>query len=162
MAIPFFWIALVACCLYALIRGGAPERIGAAIFIAAVIFTGLAASSMEGKAFRSPEFGLLMVDGAMLVAFLILTTTSSRFWPIWMSGLQAVQVAGHLAKLADPGLIYWAYGVAQGLWSYPMMALLAAATWRHRKRLKQTGVDSAWRNSSWRSVRPPPRSGPTG
>lgn len=162
MAIPFFWIALVASCLYALIRGGAPERIGAVIFILAVLVTPLAASSMQGKAFRTPELGLLLIDAAMLIAFLALTLTSSRFWPIWMSGLQAVQVAGHLARLADPGLIYWAYGVAQGLWSYPMMALLAAATWRHRERLRRFGVDNAWRNSSRRSAPSPGGPGRTG
>lgn len=161
MAIPFFWIALIVCCLYALTRGGAPERIGAVIFIVAVILTGLAVSSMEGQAYRSMEVGLLLVDGAMLVAFLILALKSTRFWPVWMSGLQAVQAAAHLPKLADPELIYWAYGAAQALWSYPMMALLGAATWRHQRRIKQLGADKPWRTSSSRSARLPQATGPT-
>lgn len=162
MTVPFFWTAFLVCCLYALIRGGAPERIGAAIFIAAVILTGLAVSSMEGQAYRILEVGQLLVDGAMLVAFLVLALITTRFWPIWMSGLQAVQVAAHLAKLADPELIYWAYGVGQAFWSYPMMALLGAATWRHQRRLKQFGADRPWRTFSSRSARQPQASGPTG
>lgn len=160
MAITFFWLTFLATCFYALLRGGAPERIGAGIFITGFVLTGLTVSSMAGQAYRSAELGVLAVDGAMLAAFLVLALRSQRFWPIWMSALQAVQVAGHLTKIAYPDLMPWAYGIAQALWSYPMMALLIAATWRHSRRMATHGADRSWRDYSLRSSQDLPPAGP--
>lgn len=145
-----FYVTLVGTCAYALLRGGPPERIGAGIFIAATVLTGIAASSSR-PGFQSMEAGILLVDAAMFVAFLVLALRAQRFWPLWMTGLQAVQVAGHAARLVDPEMIPWAYAIAQGFWSYPMMALLILGTWRHRQRLKRFGVDNSWVSSSTRS-----------
>lgn len=145
MAVLFFYFCLLACCTYALWRGGAAERIGAGIFIAGFILTGVASWRPN---FRSIDVGIFTVDTLMMVAFLILATRSTRYWPIWMAALQAVQVAGHFSRLADQAMIPWVYAVAQALWSYPMMALLILATWRHHRRLKAFGTDSSWRPSS--------------
>jgi hypothetical protein len=147
-----FLTCLAACCSYALWRGGAPERIGAIIFIMATTLTVAAATSLR-PAFRSLEAGILVVDTVVFVAFLLLALRSRRFWPLWMTGLQAVQVAGHAAQLASPEMMPWAYSVAQGIWSYPMMALLVAGTWRHQTRLGLKGPDTPWL-SSWRTSAP--------
>ena len=142
-----FYAALIATCGYALWRGGAPERIGAGIFIVATILTAIAASSSQ-PGFRSMEAGILLVDSGMFLAFLVVALRARRYWPIWMTGLQAVQVAGHAARLADPQMIPWAYAVAQGFWSYPMMAILVLGTFRHRQRMKRDGADPSWTRSS--------------
>lgn len=155
-----FYAALVATCLYALLRGGGPERIGAGIFIAATVLTAVAASSSR-PGFQSMEVGILLVDTMMFVAFLMLAVRSGRFWPLWMTGLQAVQVAGHAARLVDPEMIPWAYAVAQGFWSYPMMAILALGTWRHQGRLQKSGADNSWPISSSRSRPENAEHGPT-
>ena len=149
-----FFLVLAACCTYAFWRGGTPERIGAAIFIVVTILTGLAASSAR-PSFASMEAGILLVDTGMLFAFLLLALFSRRYWPLWMTGLQAVQVAVHAAQMASPEMMPWVYAVAQGIWSYPMMAILILGTWRHRRRLKLYGADEPWLSSSTTS----PRSG---
>lgn len=155
-----FYGTLVLSCLYAFSRGGAPEKIGAAIMIAATILTALAASSTR-PGFDVMEAGILLVDAGMFIAFLALALRARRFWPLWMTGLQAVQVAGHAARLVDPEMLPWVYAVAQGFWSYPMMALLAVGTWRHQLRLKRFGIDNSWANYS-RPLHPQkPSSGPS-
>jgi hypothetical protein len=138
-----FYSALIAGCAYALARGGSPERIGAGILIAGTMLSGLVASSAR-PGFLVMEAGILLVDTAMLVAFLVLALRSRRYWPLWMTALFAVQAAGHLAKLANPAMMPWAYAVAQGIWSYPIIAVLVIGTRRHQRRLASQGADASW------------------
>jgi hypothetical protein len=146
-----FFSVFLLCCGYALWRGGVPERIGAGVFIAGMLFSRLSASSAR-PSFTSVEAGILIVDAAMLAAFLVLALTSRRFWPLWMTAFQLVQVAGHVARFANPDMMRWVYAIAQGIWSYPMLALLAGATWRHQRRLRLFGLDESWSRSSPRST----------
>jgi hypothetical protein len=138
-----FYVLLLACCGYALLRGGGPERIGASFY---AVGTGLTILARGEAAIRygSLEVGPLIVDLAALISFLVLALYARRFWPLWMTAFQAIGTAGHLAKLADPEMIRWAYAFLLGIWSYPMLLLLALGTWRHQQRLKHFGSDPAW------------------
>lgn len=155
-----FDVLFLACCIYAIWWGGAPERIGAAIYLMGVLFTQVAASGAAAR-FSSVEVGILVVDVAMLLALLVLTVCAERFWPIWVTALHAISTAVHAVKLADPEVIRWAYAFALAFWSYPMLALLAWGTWNHQKRLAKFGVDKSWSSSSGRSETRPP-TGPIG
>jgi hypothetical protein len=152
-----FYVLLLVCCGYALLRGGAPERIGAAIY---TVGTGLTVLAYREAAIRfgSVEVGILVVDVAALIAFLVLALCARRFWPLWMTAFQAVSTAGHVVRLADPEMIRWAYAFLLGIWSYPMLLLLALGTFNHQRRLKRFGVDPSWSSFSGRSGPPP---GPT-
>lgn len=141
-----FLVLWLGCCLYALVRGGAPERIGATIFLTAALLS-LAVEEPQGSRFDSIEIGVLIVDLGVLAGFTALALTASRFWPIWMSGMQGVQVLSHFAIAVNATVIPWAYWNAQTLWSYPMLMLLAAATAWHRSRLRSLGADPSWRRS---------------
>jgi hypothetical protein len=151
----FFYLLLLACCGYALLRGGAPERIGASIF---AVGTGLTVLARHEAATRygSVEAGVLIVDVAALIAFLVLALLARRLWPLWITAFQAIGTAGHLAKLADPEMIRWAYAFLLGIWSYPMLLLLALGTFNHQRRLKRFGEDKSWSSSSGRSGSAPP------
>lgn len=151
-----FSTILVLVCGYALARGGAPERIGALIFLLAGTLTPLVISSMETR-YRHVERGALLIDLIVLALFLLLALTTRRFWPLWMTGMQGVILISHLSGVA-PGVIPWMYGNAIALWSYPMLGLLAVATWRHQRRLAAFGADNSWALSSSPSsrTRPPP------
>lgn len=142
-----FLVLWLGCCGYALARGGAPERIGATIFLAAALLS-LAVAEPQGSRFDSVELGVLMVDLGVLAGFMMLALKANRFWPIWMSGMQAVQVLSHFAIAANATIIPWAYWNAQTLWSYPMLLLLAAAAAWHRVRLRTLGADPSWRRFS--------------
>jgi hypothetical protein len=149
----FFYLLLLVCCGYALLRGGGPERIGAAIY---AIGTGLTvlARSEAARRYGSVEFGALVVDVAALVAFLVLALFARRLWPLWMTAFQLIGTAAHFAKLADPEMIRWAYAFLLGVWSYPMLLLLALGTFNHRRRLKRNGTDPSWSTSSARTAPP--------
>ena len=149
----FFYLLLLVCCGYALLRGGGPERIGASIY---TVGTGLTVLARGEAAIRygSLEVGPLIDDLAALIAFLVLALRARRFWPLWMTAFQAVSTAGHLAKLADPEMMRWAYAFLLGIWSYPMLLLLALGTFNHQRRLKRNGTDPSWSSFSPRSAPP--------
>ncbi len=138
-----FNLLLLVCCGYALLRGGAPERIGATIY---AVGTGLTVLAHQEAAIRygTVEVGVLLVDGAALIAFLVLALFARRLWPLWMTAFQLIATAGHFAKLADPEMIRWAYAFLVGIWSYPMLLVLAIGTYNYQQRLRRFGSDRAW------------------
>lgn len=142
-----FIALLVLATGYALARGGAPEKVAAGLFLAAFVASMLVQSQFPVR-FYGVELGVFIVDCAMLAALLAVALRAERFWPIWMTGLQAVAVAAHLAKMANPAVIPWAYAAMLAFWSYPMMAMLAIGTWRHRQRMAAFGADRSWSSSS--------------
>jgi hypothetical protein len=132
-----------------------------AILAGGSVLTLAVVSAPVGR-FHSVEVGILLVDVAALVAFLVLALFAERLWPIWVTSLHAIGTAGHAVKLADPQVLGWAYHFALAFWSYPMLFLLALGTWNHQKRLAKRDVDKSWSNSSDRLDRRQPPSGPIG
>jgi hypothetical protein len=141
-----FFTLMFAACGYAGLRGGAPERITAIAMIAAL------AASLAFTVFRpgpvgiysAIEIGVALTD---LSLFLVIATTalfSARFWPILMASMIGCGLFGHLTKPLGPDILPRAYYIAVAVWSYPELALLMVATWRHQSRLKRYGVDYAW------------------
>jgi hypothetical protein len=152
-------ILLVACWAYAMLKGGAPERIGASILLAGSALTFVMVTG-PARRFASMEIGILLVDVAALLAFLVLALRAERYWPLWITGLQLIGTAGHVVKLVEPDVIRWAYAFVLAFWAYPMMLLLAVGTWLHQRRLALHGADRSWSTSSARSA-PTPPPGPT-
>jgi hypothetical protein len=146
-----FNILLLGCWLYALLRGGGPERAVATGVLVGSILTALVATDPAHR-FRSVELGIFLVDVVALIAFVIVALRAERFWPLWVAALQAIGTAGHAVKLADPHVIRWGYAFVLAFWSYPMLFLIIFGTWRHQKRLKLRGADKSWSSSSGRSA----------
>lgn len=144
-----FILLWLGCSGYALLRGGAPEKIGGAMFLVAALLSA-AVEQPQGSRFDSIEVGVLLVDFAVLAGFVTLAIMADRFWPLWMSGMQGVALLSHFAVAISPDIIPWGYWKALTLWSYPMLLLLAGATMAHRRRLMAQGVDPSWRRSSRR------------
>lgn len=151
---------LIATSLYAFVRGGAPERIGAASFATACILT-VVVASLPAARFRSVELGMLLVDISVFLVFVILALKANRFWPIWVSALLGIGVAGHLARLLSPDVIPWAYQLALTIWSYPILLLVCLGTYAHQKRLAKTGADPSWTRYSAPAGPSMPSAGPT-
>lgn len=156
----FYFSLVLACWTYAMLRGGAPERIGATILAVGSILTVVAVSAPAIR-FGTVEIGIFLVDVAALVGFLILALRAERWWPLWVTALQAIGITAHAVKLVNPEVIRWAYAFALAFWSYPMLFLLVFGTWNHQRRLARFGVDKSWSSSSGRSAMPPPN-GPIG
>jgi hypothetical protein len=139
-----------ACWLYAMHRGGPPERVGASILLVGSALTYVAVSAPASR-FASVEVGVFAVDALALTAFVALALAAERWWPLWIAALQGIGTAAHAAKVVDPTVIPWAYAFALAFWSYPMLLLLAWGTWNYQRRLAKFGVDKSWSSYSGRS-----------
>jgi hypothetical protein len=131
-----FRALLVASCGYALWRGRSDERIVALVCLGATLASRLAFSPVNVR-YSGVEAGLLLIDLAVLGAFVTVALRSRRFWPLWVAGLQLTSSAAHLMKAVDEHLLPVAYGAAIALWSYPILIILAVATWRGERALNE-------------------------
>jgi hypothetical protein len=141
-----FTALMLACCAYAFVGGGAPERIGAAIFLIGSVLTYAALETSPIK-YRGVEIGAFIVDLATFLAFVLLALRANRYWPLWVSALLGLGLVGHLAMLLHPRVIPWAYAVVLSIWSYPILLLMAAGTYAHRRRSTGNGADPSWTRS---------------
>jgi hypothetical protein len=132
--------------VYAAVRGGAPERVGAAIIFIGNILTILVVSPWQTQ-FDSVEVGVAVVDGLMLIAFVVLMMKANRVWPIWMTSVHGLGFLSHIPILLGPLVLPQAYVILQGMWGWPMMALLIGGTRAHRLRIRRNGTDISWRSS---------------
>ncbi|WP_373491733.1 hypothetical protein [Parasphingorhabdus sp.] len=145
--IDFFLTFLMIVCLYSAIRGGQPERRAVIILVVGIVLTILApAPSIER--FTHPEVGILIVDLAMLSAFVMLALYAERYWTLWICSMQVIQVLSHIPIMLIPELLPQAYYITAAIWAYPMLIVLTVGTYRHQQRLQQYGVDRSWSDFS--------------
>lgn len=135
----------VFCCGYAAVRGGVPERI-----IACSLFIAFAASIMIVKLVHPVGATplMLLVDLSLLVCLYAVSVCSTRYWPLWATGLHILGVAAGLVRMVDPMMQVAGYQTMVRMPSYVILALLTAGTARHQRRLRRFGTDRSWRQSS--------------
>lgn len=130
-----FALLLFGSCGYALLVGRRDARVVGAVCIAASIASVVVASRYQGV-----EAGVLAIDLLTLAAFTFVALRSDRFWPLWVSGLQLTTTLGHLLKAVEFSLVPIAYAVSLRFWSYPILIILAVATWRSRNRARAPSI----------------------
>lgn len=144
-----FNILLLITCGYAIWKGGRPEQwAGAGLLVAAAAT--LLVHLPRTAHFRDIETEVLLVDLALLALLVGLALKANRYWPLWVSAIHASAVAVHLAKLANPALVWPVYAFAASVSSIPVQIILLWATIRHRKRLARFGSDAPWSDFSSR------------
>ncbi len=144
-----FYALLGLCTGYALLAGGAPERIVALLFLGATALMPFVLSGPLGR-YSYVEVGALIVDAVMYVALLAVALRAERYWPIWMSAMQGVQLLGHGIGLLGFPLLNLSYAIIDHMICYPMMLLLIIGVRRHQIRRARSGVDASWSTSSAR------------
>lgn len=136
----FFLMFLVLTFGYALWRGRSDEKIAATVTLVATIATRVAVSPQTVR-YAGVETGLLVIDAAVLLAFVAIALRSPRFWPLWAAGLQLTSSMAHLMKALDADLPPRAYGAAAVFWAYPILLVIVIGTWRtHRRNRRQAAV----------------------
>ena len=139
----FFWAILLSTFAYALWRGRSDERIAAGVCLLATVATRFAISPLNER-YTGVEIGLLLIDGAVLAAFVTIALRSKRFWPLWIAGLQLTSSLSHLMKVVEFDLLPRAYAAAAVFWSYPILLIIIVGTWRtHRRSLGEPPAATA-------------------
>ena len=139
----FFLAILLSTFAYALWRGQSDERIAASVCLLATVATRFAISPLNER-YTGVEIGLLLIDGAVLAAFVAIALRSKRFWPLWIAGLQLTSSLSHLMKVVEFDLLPRAYAAAAVLWSYPILLIIIFGTWRtHQRSLREPPTATA-------------------
>lgn len=128
-----YWTLLALTCGYAFTRGRSDERIVAGVCLVASLITPMVLPSVAER-YDRVETGELLVDLAVLLIFVGVALRSSRFWPLWVAGLQLTTSLAHGLKAIELDLLSNAYAAAGRSWSYLILLILVVATWRSRKR----------------------------
>lgn len=120
---------LVTTCLYAGVRGGRPERIGAGInLVASCVTTALRLT--DARYYAPAEFIILSIDALVIAVFYWLAVSTTRFWPIWAFGFAVANVFVSVAGGLIPRTPMFAYHSGLGLYAYLALASLALGTFR--------------------------------
>lgn len=133
----------VAIAAYAIWKGGSPER-RAAIMQVCAYLASFASYRLADAHFYHLEAGFFLIDLALLAGLYWLALRSNRLWPMLMAALQLSSILVHVARVVDVGMSAWAYAFLLKIWGYPMVLLLGAAVYRHRRRVSKFGIDRAW------------------
>ena len=137
-----FWAILLGTCFFALWRGRSDERTVAAVCLLATLATQFVIPPPQER-YAYLDLELVLIDLAVLLAFVAVALRSDRFWPLWISGLQLTISISHVLKAIDQDLLPKAYAAAAVLWSYPILFIIVAGTWRsHRRRKRSPNAES--------------------
>jgi len=138
LRILFFYLLLIGLLALTFWRGRTDERLAAGVCIGGTLLTVLVGNqlSVHSSAFGTAAF---MVDLAVLAAFVTIALRSSRFWPMWVAGLQLTTTSIHLLIVLAPKLPGGIFGYALAFWSYPILLLIAIGAWR-------TPIVERWRS----------------
>ena len=138
-----FYAIQIAASGYAILKGGAPERLTGLALLLAAGSTGLIQRTIPAL-FSGLEVGVMLVDLTLLAVMTVITLKADRFWPAWVTALQAVGTGAHLARAVSPDVIRLVYAVLSAVWSYPIVLLLVIGTIRHSQRIRAHGWDLDW------------------
>ena len=128
-------------------RGGAPERLFAAILVAMFGFdrAGHLILAADGD---SVDRLHVAVDAITLFVMSGVAIEARRWWPLWALASQMLSLLADLAGITEQSLPSFAVVAVSVALYYPIPVALIFGTWAHRRRLRAVGRDRPWRNSS--------------
>lgn len=113
-------LALFVGGVYAIWKGGRPERWAMIGLIAASLASPLVENWSDGEALQT---GIMVVDTLYLIELIWLTWKSSRSWLVWATAFQLLTVMTHVAMLLNVDL----HGRAYIISSYVLFVGVLAA-----------------------------------
>lgn len=147
-----FLALLLAALVYALRRGGGPEKAMAWIAALMVASDWLLHLAVPPE-FASLDVGHLAIDLFGASATFLLAMVAHRFWPLPMAALHFLPLLAHSSRAVDVAMHPVAYLTMQVATSWPVPLLLILATWRHQRRMRHAGSEPSWYRS-WLPSRP--------
>lgn len=141
--IVIFFLCLALACGFALWKGGGAERAVALLLVAATVATFWVQISADAL-FQSIEADVLFIDAVLWLALGAIASTSTRFWPIWITGIHGLAIGVHASKAINPAILPAVYAQAVGKLGYPILLILVLGTWRHLRRRGGGMADPSW------------------
>jgi hypothetical protein len=92
------YLLLLGSCIFAMIKGRAAERLGAALYLVSVLFD-VVVGLVTGKS--APLVPMLMFDALVAVGFLALAIRYNNLWLGAVMVLKGIQLACHATHLTD-------------------------------------------------------------
>ena len=110
LLLPALRIALIGLCVWAFVKGGGPERTGAAILLGG--YLGKSELHVLGfpLTYSEPDLVHLAYGAFLFLVSLPLAIRSNRMWPLPFAALYLVQLTGHLAVVVmseGRSIAYW-------------------------------------------------------
>lgn len=103
-------LLLIGLCLWALFRGGGPERSGASLLLVGYLGKEILVFSGFPINYESPNMVHLVYTGILFFGSLALAIKSNRVWPLFFSAFCLVQFTGHISVVFGHDgriLAYW-------------------------------------------------------
>ncbi|WP_436355662.1 hypothetical protein [Brevundimonas sp. CEF1] len=124
---------VVAVGLFAFIKGGQPEKIGAGTFLFGW-FASLMVQSNAGL--FGVQWAMFAIDVAMLLVFIAMVWKAPRSWPVWACALQLLVVTSHVMVMLNLRTPISAFYTVVNMTGYGIMLAIAIGTfwaWQERR-----------------------------
>ena len=136
-----FLLLIIVTVLLTAWKGGAPERLGAAVLVAMFIMSKIS-TAIDQRAYTHVDPTALVQDVFAVVCFGVLAIHARRVWPIWATSLQLLSLISHFVREVDAGVEPLVYAMMKsGPTFFALTALLLGTLLRiHRSRMGQPDV----------------------
>lgn len=138
-----FLLLLLASIVIAGVKGGAPERWGAATLIVMTIVQIVGFSAL-GSRFGAIDWAAFAVDLIGFASFTAIALFARRIWPLWASALQIFSLTTHFFRAFDIHIHRAVYWLAKSAPTFGICLILILATVMHRRRVRAGGNDASW------------------
>lgn len=138
------WLVLIALLGLAMKRGGQPERIAAAAYVATALIWMIARPIFGSLDFTNFDPVGFAIDLVVFVVLMRVALRANRWWPLCASALQLIVLIAHGIKLLQ---IEGMAGVYWGMTTLPVyvqFGVLLAGIQNHAKRIKSLGRYPDW------------------
>ena len=119
--------------MFALLKGGRPERIGAGAYLFAW-FASVMIQTSGG--YFGVQWGVFAIDVVVLIVFSAMVWKAPRSWPVWACALQLLVVTSHVMVMLDLRTPISAFYTVVNMTGYGIMLTIAIGTfwaWQERR-----------------------------
>ena len=142
-SIAVFWSIWLFAIVYALARGGRPEKYAALIQLCAsgiqmilYQFTHVAVATVDAVG--------VLADTVLVVGYVTIALNARRHWPMWAASLCLLSLTSHFSRFANSELVERGYSILSASPTAAVLLLLIIGTIGHQRRLKTNGTDPDW------------------
>ncbi|MBN8843435.1 MAG: hypothetical protein J0H88_09320 [Sphingomonadales bacterium] len=135
-----FYIVLLLAIAVTVLRIGERESVIAILIVFMGSMMTIAAVFISQAKYKVFSGLVTSVDFVVLAAFLWQALRSRRYWTLCLPALQLITCFTHIVKYVAPEFLPRVYIAGQGIWTYPMLALIVgAALWARADRKARAG-----------------------